>query len=165
MRAYANGDSIITKDLRWLAENVNEWPKHAYGKIAVCHSGHPPKVVAIRRTFAPTRYYFYGEWLQARRELGLEPSGISESDEEECLQLAYERLNKQPRYLDSEGSDWIDEFAKTATVGEFRGAMKFTIGKYLRRIGKKDALQSEVEKIRDYKRRWAEYERKLTDAL
>ena len=61
---------------------------------------------------------------------------------------------KQHRYRDAQGDDWIDEFARTATPEEFRGAMRFTVGKYLRRIGKKDAELSEVRKMRDYCQRW-----------
>jgi len=68
---------------------------------------------------------------------------------------------KQARYQDAAGEDWIDEFARTATADEFRGAMRFTIGKYNRRMGRKDALVSEILKIEDYARRWVEYERKF----
>ncbi|RUR26824.1 DUF3310 domain-containing protein [Vreelandella andesensis] len=67
-------------------------------------------------------------------------------------------LEKQPRYQDAKGEDWIDEFARTATADEFRGAMRFTIGKYNRRAGKKDALISEIRKMRDYCQRWEDYE-------
>jgi len=66
---------------------------------------------------------------------------------------------KQPRYQDSTGDDWIDECARTLSIEEFRGAMKFTIGKYLRRCGKKDAINKEVTKAADYCDRWAEYEK------
>ena len=67
---------------------------------------------------------------------------------------------KQERYLSEDGkTDWIDECARTLTPEEFRGAMKFTIGKYVRRTGKKDSIAQEVEKIRDYAARWLEYER------
>lgn len=65
---------------------------------------------------------------------------------------------KQERYQDASGEDWIDEFARTATPEEFRGAMRFTIGKYVRRAGKKDKLESELRKIEDYARRWRQYE-------
>jgi len=69
---------------------------------------------------------------------------------------------KQERYLDESGKkDWIDECAETMTPEEFRGAMKFTIGKYERRLGKKDSLSSELYKISDYYRRWSEYEKGL----
>lgn len=67
-------------------------------------------------------------------------------------------LEKQARYQDAKGEDWIDEFARTATADEFRGAMRFTIGKYNRRAGKKDALLSEIRKMRDYCQRWEAYE-------
>jgi len=87
-----------------------------------------------------------------------------------CELVADERMNhiilngndgehyRQARYRDETGEDWIDEFAKTATPEEFNGAMRFTIGKYVRRAGKKDALESEIEKIRDYAARWLEVE-------
>ncbi|RUR52720.1 DUF3310 domain-containing protein [Vreelandella populi] len=67
-------------------------------------------------------------------------------------------LEKQARYQDAKGEDWIDEFARTATPEEFRGAMRFTIGKYNRRAGKKDALISEIRKMKDYCQRWEDYE-------
>lgn len=70
---------------------------------------------------------------------------------------------KQERYQDKNGEDWIDEFARTATIEEFRGAMKFTIGKYNRRCGKKDEIAQEVGKIADYANRWLEYENKLDE--
>ena len=66
---------------------------------------------------------------------------------------------KQDRYKDTKGEDWIDEFARTTTVEEFRGAMKFTIGKYNRRVGKKDEIIKEVQKMKDYCQRWEQYEK------
>ena len=63
-------------------------------------------------------------------------------------------MPKQERYKDERGDDWIDEFARTSTEEEFRGAMRFTIGKYTRRLGKKDSVLLEVTKITDYAQRW-----------
>ena len=40
--------------------------------------------------------------------------------------------DKQKRYQDTAGEDWIDEAARTFTPEEFRGAMRFSIGKYNR---------------------------------
>jgi len=68
-------------------------------------------------------------------------------------------LDKQARYQDAAGQDWIDEAARTFTAEEFRGAMRFTIGKYNRRMGKKDDLIREIEKIKDYAARWLEVEK------
>jgi hypothetical protein len=68
-----------------------------------------------------------------------------------------QEMVKQARYQDAKGGDWIDEFARTSTAEEFRGAMRFTVGKYLRRIGRKDAELSEVRKMRDYCQRWERY--------
>lgn len=75
-------------------------------------------------------------------------------------QLTYD-MSKQARYQDFNGEDWIDEFARTATLDEFRGAMRFTIGKYNRRMGRKDEVLSEVRKMLDYCRRWEAYELEL----
>jgi len=72
-----------------------------------------------------------------------------------------DHCRKQLRYQNANGQDWIDEFARTSTVDEFRGAMKFTIGKYNRRAGKKDELIREIEKMRDYCDRWISYEESL----
>jgi hypothetical protein len=66
---------------------------------------------------------------------------------------------KQARYQDTAGEDWIDEAARTFTAEEFRGAMRFTIGKYNRRMGKKDDLIKEIEKMRDYCQRWINVEK------
>ena len=65
---------------------------------------------------------------------------------------------KQERYKNEDGSDWIDECAANFTPEEFRGAMKFTIGKYKKRMGKKDDVKLEQAKIDDYEDRWADYE-------
>jgi hypothetical protein len=82
-------------------------------------------------------------------------SPFSTPEEDEAF-AAIEK--KQERYQDAQGEDWIDEAARTFTAEEFRGAMKFTLGKYVRRAGKKDALASEIEKIRNYAARWLEVE-------
>lgn len=70
---------------------------------------------------------------------------------------------KQPYYQDTQGGDWIDECALTFTTEEFRGAMRFNIGKYNRRAGKKDDLLKEINKIKDYASRWLAYENHLID--
>ena len=70
---------------------------------------------------------------------------------------------RQERYTDDDGEDWIAKCAKEFTPEEFRGAMKFTIGKYLSRVGKKDSIVQEVTKIADYSNRWMEYEKKLLE--
>jgi len=68
-------------------------------------------------------------------------------------------VHKQERYLDESGKrDWIDECADSFSPTEFRGAMKFTIGKYLRRLGKKDPVAQEQAKIDDYINRWVAVE-------
>jgi hypothetical protein len=71
---------------------------------------------------------------------------------------------KQPRYQDAKGEDWIDECGRTLTPEEFRGAMMFTMGKYIRRMGKKDDVKQEVGKLADYANRWLQYESQLDDS-
>jgi len=90
-----------------------------------------------------------------------------EAAKEEAKQPAYNPEDvafvraegKQPRYQDDQGEDWIDEAARTFTPEEFRGAMRFSIGKYNRRMGKKDDLVKEIEKMRDYCQRWIDVEK------
>ena len=67
-------------------------------------------------------------------------------------------FTKQPRYKDENGLDWVDEFAANNSIEDFRAAMRFTIGKYERRLGKKDELSKELYKISDYYARWSQVE-------
>lgn len=71
---------------------------------------------------------------------------------------------KQERYKDREGDDYIDECAASFTPEEFRGAMKYTVGKYNRRVGKKDDELEEVIKMQDYCNRWRQYLEAQRDA-
>lgn len=66
---------------------------------------------------------------------------------------------KQERYLDDEGKDLIDEWAETYPIETFRVLMWEQMRKYQRRLGKKDDIQKEVEKIADYANRWLEVEK------
>lgn len=69
-------------------------------------------------------------------------------------------MKRPERYTENNSSrDWIDEFSATSTVEEVRGAFRFTIGKYLRRYGKKDDPLQEAIKIQDYANRLVEFER------
>ena len=69
-------------------------------------------------------------------------------------------MTRPARYKENNSSrDWIDEFCATSTVDESRGAFRFTIGKYLRRYGKKDDPLQEALKIQDYANRLVEFER------
>lgn len=100
---------------------------------------------------------------QHKDDLDRITAAIQEGRSHVELTTASGSAEKQPRYQDAKGDDWIDEFARTATADEFRGAMRFTIGKYLRRAGKKDPLPSEIRKMRDYCQRWEAYELSLGD--
>ncbi len=66
--------------------------------------------------------------------------------------------SKQKRYMVDDKEDWIDHCARKFTPEEFRGAMRFTIGRYALRMGKKDPEEIEKSKMDDYQRRWDLYE-------
>ena len=156
-------------DLIWLAENVSQWGgtygfKHIFLEDGEADYNSEPG--GLCETF--TRE----QWQSARDDL---ESPFGSPEEDEAWQAAEERMDiighngatgehygappdKQERYKDDQGKDWIDEAARTFTAEEFRGAMRFTIGKYNRRMGKKDDLISEIEKMRDYCTRWLEVE-------
>lgn len=70
-------------------------------------------------------------------------------------------FDKQPRYKGDDGLGHIDEFARDNSIEDFRAAMRFTIGKYEKRLGKKDAMSKELYKMSDYYNRWSEVEKKL----
>jgi len=75
-------------------------------------------------------------------------------------------MTRPTRYTENSSSrDWIDEFCATSTPEEVRGAFRFTIGKYLRRYGKKDDHLQEALKIQDYANRLVEYERSIIREL
>ena len=68
-------------------------------------------------------------------------------------------MSRPERYTENNSNrDWIDEFCATSSVEEVRGAFRFTIGKYLRRYGKKDDPLQEAIKILDYANRLVAFE-------
>lgn len=165
-------------DLKWLAENVSEWKSgQDYLSKRLDSDG------MLFETVSNANYeqhfdmygkrFTYDQWLQARKDTGLIATESEEelpaedwagkiTDTPEEAAMVEDMVNggfKQLRYQDANGEDWIDEFARTATVDEFRGAMRFTIGKYNRRAGKKDELIKEIDKMRDYCDRWLAYEK------
>ena len=152
----------MNADLIWLAENVSEW-NGTHGYIGKRDQGAYWMHVPMQR-----ECFTRAQWQAARDEL---ENPFSSPEEDEAWKAAEERMDiighngatgehyeKQDRYKDDQGEDWIDEAARTLTAEEFRGAMRFTIGKYNRRMGKKDELIKEIEKMRDYCSRWLEVE-------
>src|SRR5690554_1616615 len=98
------------------------------------------------------------KWARGGMEAcSLNPCGQCEGEDTVVRDFFRQEMVKQKRYQDAKGGDWIDECARTFTPEEFRGAMRFTVGKYLRRVGKKDAELQEVRKMRDYCQRWEAY--------
>lgn len=98
-------------------------------------------------------------WKEGEKRM--EPIGQNGNEGEHYAEL--DNFDKQPRYKGDDGLDWIDEFARDNSIEDFRAAMRFTIGKYEKRLGKKDAMSKELYKMSDYYKRWSEAEKKLED--
>lgn len=96
-------------------------------------------------------------WKEGERRM--DPIGQNGNEGEHYAEL--DNFDKQPRYKGEDGLDHIDEFARDNSIEDFRAAMRFTIGKYEKRLGKKDAMSKELYKISDYYKRWSEVEKKL----
>lgn len=63
-----------------------------------------------------------------------------------------------PHYAeDADGKDYLQRFFENSTQEEVRGAMVFTMGKYIERLGKKDAVEKELGKIIDYATRYRDF--------
>ena len=158
----------MNQDLYWLAINEPQWAMDDDNYKITKHNGKASYVYYVnldhKELRAGRQSFSRSQWQAARDELLAPMIGVVErflgspfsTPEEDEVFAAIEK--KQERYQDAQGEDWIDEAARTFTAEEFRGAMKFTLGKYVRRAGKKDALESEIEKIRDYAARWLEVE-------
>jgi len=69
----------------------------------------------------------------------MEPIGQNGNEGEHYAEL--ENFDKQPRYKGDDGLDWIDEFSRDNSIEDFRAAMRFTIGKYEKRLGKKGCYE------------------------
>ena len=96
-------------------------------------------------------------WKEGEERMAVIPQNGNDGEHYEEV----DNLEKQPRYTDEDGLDWIDGFAANNSVEDFRAAMRFTIGKYDRRLGKKDELSKELYKISDYYQRWSKIEKEL----
>ena len=96
-------------------------------------------------------------WKEGEERMNVIPQNGNDGEHYEEL----DNLEKQPRYTDEDDQDWIDEFAANNSIDDFRAAMRFTIGKYERRLGKKDELSKELYKMSDYYQRWSKVEKEL----
>jgi len=141
-------EPAMPSDLEHLARTVPEW-NGLFDRVGTYKTG----VVWFNSDDFPDKHgYTEDQLLQTQRDLGL----VSTEGEDEAFDVVEQ---KQARYQDATGEDWIDEAARTFTAEEFRGAMRFSIGKYNRRMGKKDELIKEIEKMKDYCQRWIDVEK------
>lgn len=63
-----------------------------------------------------------------------------------------------PHYTaNADGKDFLQRFFENSTPEEVKGAMVFTMGKYIERLGKKDAVEKELDKIIDYAARYRDF--------
>jgi hypothetical protein len=97
------------------------------------------------------------EWKEGEKRM----EQIVQNGNDGAVYDELEDYSKQPRYKGDDGLDHIDEFARDNSIEDFRAAMRFTIGKYEKRLGKKDAMSKELYKMSDYYKRWSEVEKKL----
>jgi hypothetical protein len=65
--------------------------------------------------------------------------------------------SKNPVYNGKDGQDYLDQIFVKFPTEEVHGAMRFTMGKYINRLGEKDDRVKEVKKIIDYANRYLEY--------
>lgn len=114
------------------------------------------------RRFSKDKWYFShgGEWLIARVPYDKRYIDLMTKKPE---LIEPNNHTKQERYKHPDGEDYLDKFFASKTQEEVRGAMSFTIGKYMDRLGKKDDILKEVTKIADYSNRWMEYEKSLAE--
>tara|TARA_R110002096_G_scaffold299249_2_gene493694 strand:+ start:182 stop:673 length:492 start_codon:yes stop_codon:yes gene_type:complete len=98
-------------------------------------------------------------WKEGEKRM--DPIGQNGNEGEHYAEL--DNFDKQPRFVGEDGLDHIDEFARDNSIGDFRAAMRFTIGRYGKRLGKKDAMSKELYKMSEYYKRWSEVEKKLED--
>jgi hypothetical protein len=83
----------------------------------------------------------------------------------ERLSQAYKEMDQKDRvthYQSPDGCDYIDKTYATYEFREFVASIKWTIGKYFERFGKKDDIVKEAEKIRNYANRF--YDKVLIEA-
>ena len=72
-----------------------------------------------------------------------------------CLMCSFPiSLGPVPKHYENGGEDFLDRTIRTSTPDELRGAIKFTIGKYVDRLGQKDDEVSELTKIINYATRY-----------
>ena len=71
---------------------------------------------------------------------------------QECTNLKTLKNAKASHYNLWLDTDSIDIIKSNLTKEEYIGALKFNILKYQLRLGKKDCIESDMEKIEDYKR-------------
>lgn len=71
---------------------------------------------------------------------------------QECTNLKTLKNTKASHYNLWLDTDSIDIIKSNLTQEEYIGALKFNILKYQLRLGKKDCIESDMEKIEDYKR-------------
>ena len=60
-------------------------------------------------------------------------------------------------HYDNGGEDFLDRTLRTGTKEEILGAMRFTIGKYIDRLGKKDDVVDELTKMINYSTRYRKH--------
>lgn len=109
-------------------------------------------------------YYFHSDMVATPENVrfGVNDSVSVCSDPKEKKHSQGDGFMPQDRYKNNNG-DYLSQCEEDFTPEEMRAAYKFTIGKYMSRLGKKDDIEQEVYKIADYSQRWLNYEKRLKE--
>lgn len=109
----------IPEDLKWLATNTKckQFGQMSVRRNSDFHKGY--QWSDLRQT--GDGWYHHSKVTEARQQLEHGSSGISEPDEDECIQLAYERINSKDDKYSSYFKDvrHIDTLDVYRTIGLF----------------------------------------------
>lgn len=98
-------------------------------------------------------------WKSEERHFGAEDYYTLATDEEDSEEPVIQRINDMyndvPTHYKAD-IDVIDFCRQHFTDEEFKGAMKFNLIKYPTRLGRKDEMVKELDKIIDYAQRYKE---------
>lgn len=93
------------------------------------------KTINKDRFLATNGFYFLYKWVEEAKDGAISPHYTT----------------------DLAGKDFLQRFFETKSPEAVHGAMTFLIGKYIDRLGKKDAPEKELAKVIDYATRYRDF--------
>ncbi|WP_426392495.1 DUF3310 domain-containing protein [Mammaliicoccus sciuri] len=146
---FKAGDRVHVTKLDW--KNVD-----FYATL----ENHNASVIAFSLSNCTEKEY-NGEfvWKSEERHFGAEDYYTLATDEEDTEEPVIQRINDMyndvPNHYQAD-IDVIEFCRQHFTDEEFKGAMKFNLIKYPTRLGRKDDMVKELDKIIDYAQRYKE---------